>query len=70
MNTIKYSVLMLSNPANPDETEKAYARVQLNEVISTKQFIYHISEMFICYFVCLFVPSFRNNYHIRNLILI
>ena len=49
---------------------RAYARVQLNEVISTKQFINHISEMFICYFVCLFVPSFRNNYHIRNLILI
>ena len=70
MNTIKYSLALQSNPANPDETEKAYARVQRNEVISTKQFIYHISEMFICYFVCLFVPSFRNNYHIRNLILI
>ena len=70
MNTIKYSLALQSNPANPDETEKAYARVQLNDVISTKQFIYHISEMFICYFVCLFVPSFRNNYHIRNLILI
>lgn len=61
---------MLSNPANPGETDKAYARVQFNEVVSTKQFIFHISEMFICYFVCLFVPSFRNNYHIRNLILI
>ena len=70
MNTIKYSLALQSNPANPDETEKAYARVQLNEAISTKQFINHISEMFICYFVCLFVPSFRNNYHIRNLILI
>ena len=70
MNTIKYSVLMLSNTANPEEPDKVYARVQFNEVISTKQFIYHISEMFICYFVCLFVPSFRNNYHIRNLILI
>ena len=44
MNTIKYSVLMLSNTANPDETEKAYARVQFNEVFSTKQFINHISE--------------------------
>ena len=61
---------MLSNPANPGETDKAYARVQRNEVNFTKQFINHISEMFICYFVCLFVPSFRNNYHIRNLILI
>ena len=61
---------MQGNPTNPEEPEKAYARVQLNEVISTKQFINHISEMFICYFVCLFVPSFRNNYHIRNLILI
>ena len=70
MNTIKYSLALQSNPANPDETEKAYARVQFNEVFSTKQFINHISEMFICYFVCLFVPSFRNNYHIRNLILI
>ena len=70
MNTIKYSVLMLSNPANPGETDKAYARVQFNEVFSTKQFINHISEMFICYFVCLFVPSFRNNYHFRNFILI
>ena len=70
MNTIKYSLALQSNPANPDETEKAYARVQLNEVISTKQFFNNISEMFICYFVCLFVPSFRNNYHIRNLILI
>ena len=70
MNTIKYSLALQSNPTNPEEPEKAYARVQLNEVISTKQFINHISEMFICYFVCLFVPSFRNNYHIRNLILI
>ena len=70
MNTIKYSLALQSNPANPGETDKAYARVQFNEVVSTKQFIYHISEMFICYFVCLFVPSFRNNYHIRNLILI
>ena len=61
---------MQGNPTNPEEPEKAYARVQLNEVISTKQFINNISEMFICYFVCLFVPSFRNNYHIRNLILI
>ena len=61
---------MQGNPTNPEEPEKAYARVQLNEVISTKQFINHTSEMFICYFVCLFVPSFRNNYHIRNLILI
>ena len=70
MNTIKYSLALQSNPANPGETDKAYARVQFNEVVSTKQFIFHISEMFICYFVCLFVPSFRNNYHIRNLILI
>ena len=70
MNTIKYSLALQSNPTNPEEPEKAYARVQLNEVISTKQFINNISEMFICYFVCLFVPSFRNNYHIRNLILI
>ena len=61
---------MLSNTANPEEPDKVYARVQFNEVFSTKQFINHISEMFICYFVCLFVPSFRNNYHIRNLILI
>ena len=61
---------MQGNPTNPEEPDKAYARVQLNDVISTKQFINNISEMFICYFVCLFVPSFRNNYHIRNLILI
>ena len=44
MNTIKYSLTMQSNPTNPEEPEKAYARVQINEVISTQKFINHISE--------------------------
>ena len=35
---------MQSNPTNPEEPEKAYARVQINEVISTQKFINHISE--------------------------
>ncbi|MCI6181325.1 MAG: HU family DNA-binding protein, partial [Prevotella sp.] len=44
MNTIKYSLAMQGNPTNPEEPEKAYARVQLNEIISTQKFINHISE--------------------------
>ena len=35
---------MQSNPTNPEEPEKAYARVQINDVISTQKFINHISE--------------------------
>ena len=35
---------MQSNPTRPEEPEKAYARVQINEVISTQKFINHISE--------------------------
>ena len=35
---------MQGNPTNPEEPEKAYARVQLNEIISTQKFINHISE--------------------------
>ena len=44
MNTIKYSLALQGNPTNPEEPEKAYARVQLNEIISTQKFINHISE--------------------------
>ena len=35
---------MQGNPTNPEEPDKAYARVQLNEIISTQRFINHISE--------------------------
>ena len=35
---------MQGNPTNPEEPEKAYARVQLNEIISTQKFMNHISE--------------------------
>ena len=35
---------MQGNPTNPEEPDKAYARVQLNEIISTQKFINHISE--------------------------
>ena len=44
MNTIKYSVSMMKNPTKPEMPEKAYARVQINEVISTKKFVGHISD--------------------------
>ena len=44
MNTIKYSVTMMKNPTKPEMPEKAYARVQINEVISTKKFVGHISD--------------------------
>ena len=44
MNTIKYSVTMMKNPTKPEMPEKAYARVQINEVISTKKFVAHISD--------------------------
>ena len=44
MNTIKYSVTMMKNPQIPEAPEKAYARVQINEVISTKKFVGHISD--------------------------
>ena len=44
MNTIKYSVSMMKNPTKPEMPEKAYARVQINEVISTKKFVAHISD--------------------------
>ena len=35
---------MQGNPTNPEDPEKAYARVQINEVISTKKFVGHISD--------------------------
>ena len=44
MNTIKYSVSMMKNPSKPEMPEKAYARVQINEMISTKKFVGHISD--------------------------
>ena len=34
---------MMKNPTKPEMPEKAYARVQINEVISTKKFVGHIS---------------------------
>ena len=35
---------MMKNPTKPEMPEKAYARVQINEVISTKKFVGHISD--------------------------
>ena len=35
---------MMKNPLKPELPEKAYARVQINEVISTKKFVGHISD--------------------------
>ena len=35
---------MMKNPSKPEMPEKAYARVQINEVISTKKFVGHISD--------------------------
>ena len=35
---------MMKNPTKPEMPEKAYARVQINEVISTKKFVAHISD--------------------------
>lgn len=44
MNTVKYSVCMMDNPAKPDGPAKAYGRVQINAVINTKKFIEHIAD--------------------------
>ena len=44
MNTVKYSVCMMENPARPDEPAKAYGRVQFNANMTTKQFIEHIAD--------------------------
>ena len=35
---------MMNNPSKPEMPQKAYARVQINEVISTKKFVGHISD--------------------------
>ena len=35
---------MMKNPTKPEMPEKAYARVQINEVISTKKCVGHISD--------------------------
>ena len=35
---------MQGNPTNPEEAPKAFARVQLNEIIPTQKFVNHISD--------------------------
>ena len=44
MNTVKYSVNLMMNTMTKDEPAKAYARLQYNDVVSTKKFVNHISE--------------------------
>ena len=44
MNTIKYSIAVQGSPTNPEEAPKAFARVQLNEIIPTQKFVNHISD--------------------------
>src|SRR5574344_92573 len=41
---IKYSVYMLSNQMNKDEAPKAYAKAQVKQVMSFRQFVDHIAE--------------------------
>ena len=41
---INYSVYMLSNQMNKDEAPKAYAKAQVKQVMSFRQFVDHIAE--------------------------
>ena len=44
VQSIKYSVCMMTNPVHPDEPEKAYANIQLNGTVSLGQLAQHIRE--------------------------
>ena len=41
---INYSTCMLTNPAKPEEAPKAYARAQMGEVMSFRDFTKHIAD--------------------------
>ena len=41
---INYSVYMMGNPIKPEMPEKAYAKAQVNEVMSFSQFVQHIAN--------------------------
>ena len=44
IQSIKYSVAMMQNPAHPEEPQKAYANIQLNGIVSLGQLAQHIRE--------------------------
>ena len=44
IQSIKYSVAMMQNPAHPEEPQKAYANIQLNGTVSLGQLAQHIRE--------------------------
>ena len=41
---INYSVFMQMNALKPDQPEKAYARAQVNEVMTFEKFVRHIAD--------------------------
>ena len=41
---INYSVYMLPNQMNKEEAPKAYAKAQVKEVMTFRQFVAHIAE--------------------------
>ena len=41
---INYSVYMLQNPIHPEKGSLAYAKPQVNEVLSFRKFVQHIAD--------------------------
>ena len=41
---IKYSTYMLPNPIHPEKGSLAYAKAQVNEVLSFRKFVQHIAD--------------------------